>query len=81
MSGCFLLLPCFLEIPVLNANCVDPDQTPRSVASDLGLHCLLRLVRPNTYCKYDIQLNLVISNSLISNYRLSRSENLVPVLT
>ena len=25
--------------------------------------------------------NLVISNSLISNYRLSRSENLVPVLT
>ena len=24
----------------LNANSVDPDQTPRSVASDLGLHCL-----------------------------------------
>ena len=31
---------------------------------------------------YDqIQSNLVISNSLISNYRLSQSENLVPVLT
>ena len=29
----------------------------------------------------NIQLNLVISNSLISNYRLSRSENRVPVLT
>ena len=28
-----------------------------------------------------VQWNLVISNSLISNYRLSRSENLVPVLT
>ena len=28
-----------------------------------------------------IQSNLVISNSLISNNRLSRSENLVPVLT
>ena len=28
-----------------------------------------------------IQSNLVISNSLISNYHLSRSENLVPVLT
>ena len=28
-----------------------------------------------------IQSNLVISNSLISNYRLSRIENLVPVLT
>ena len=33
--------------------------------------------RPKGY----IQANLVISNSLISNYRLSRSENLVPVLT
>ena len=30
---------------------------------------------------YLIQSNLVISNSLISNFRLSRSENLVPVLT
>ena len=29
---------------------------------------------------HEIQSNLVISNSLISNYRLSRSENLVPVL-
>ena len=31
--------------------------------------------------KYIIQWNLVISNSLISNCRLSQSENLVPVLT
>ena len=30
------------------ANSVDPDQTPRSVASVLGLHCLLRPVCPNT---------------------------------
>ena len=30
-----------MDIPVLNANNVDPDQTPHSVASDLGLHCLL----------------------------------------
>ena len=29
-----------MEIPVLNANNVDPDQTLRSVASALGLHCL-----------------------------------------
>ena len=36
----FLLLPCFAEIPVLDTNSVDPDQKPRSVASDLGLHCL-----------------------------------------
>ena len=40
MSGQFPLLPRFIEMPVINANSVDPDQTPRSAASDLGLHCL-----------------------------------------
>ena len=42
-KGCpvsFILLPCFIVIAILNANSVDPDQTPRSAASDLGLHCL-----------------------------------------
>ena len=36
----FLLLPCFIEIPVFNSNSVDPDQTPRTAASDLGIHCV-----------------------------------------
>ena len=31
------LLSCFVEISELNANSVDPDQTPRSAASDLDL--------------------------------------------
>ena len=30
----------------------DPDQMPHKVASDLGLHCLLKPVL-NTYSKYD----------------------------
>ena len=30
----------FIEIPVLKTNGTDPDQTPRSAASDMGLHCL-----------------------------------------
>ena len=34
------LSPCFIYIPVLNANSVDPDQAPQVAASDLGLHCL-----------------------------------------
>ena len=34
----FIIL-CLTEIPVFNANSVDPDQAPSSVASDLGLHC------------------------------------------
>ena len=40
MSGQLLLLSCFVEIPVINANSVDPDQSPHSGVSDLGLHCL-----------------------------------------
>ena len=44
MSGVLLLLSLLLllllEIPAFNANSVDPDQTPRSAVSDLGLHCL-----------------------------------------
>ena len=30
----------FIEILVFDANSVDPDQTPRSAVSDLGLHYL-----------------------------------------
>ena len=35
-----LLLPCFIEIPVFNANSVDPDQMLCIAASDLGPHFL-----------------------------------------
>ena len=56
VSGQLSLLPCFIEIPVFNANIVDPDQMPHSAASDLGLHCLtmslLRDARHN-WVKYD----------------------------
>ena len=34
------IISCFVEISETNANSVDRDQTPRSAASDLGLHCL-----------------------------------------
>ena len=40
VSGYFLLLPCFIEIPVLNLNSVDPGQTPPYATSDLGQKCL-----------------------------------------
>ena len=41
-----------LKITGWVANSVDPDETPRSEASHLGLNCLLRPVCPNTYGKY-----------------------------
>ena len=31
---------CFRNIPVFNANTLEPDQVPCSAASDLGLDCL-----------------------------------------
>ena len=40
MYGYFLLLLCFIEIPVFNAKSADHDKTMRPVAFDLGLHCL-----------------------------------------
>ena len=36
------------------ANSVDPDKTPHSAASDLGLHCLKRPICPNTNGYYGI---------------------------
>ena len=58
------------------ANSVGPDQMPHSVASDQGLHCLLRPVCPNIkgyygiiffqYCTSNISiLDLSVSRSLI----------------
>ena len=34
------------------ANSVDPDQAPRSAASDLDLHCLLGPICPKSYSMY-----------------------------
>ena len=36
----FNLLTRFIEISVFHLNKLDPDQTPRSAASDQSLHCL-----------------------------------------
>ena len=40
----YFFSPYFIEIPVFNANCVGPDQTPHCAASDLGIHCLPMLL-------------------------------------
>ena len=44
-----------LKIAGWVANSVDPDETPRSAASHLGLYCLLRPDCPNTYGKLLLQ--------------------------
>ena len=47
-----ITLSCFVEIYGLNANSVDPDQTPRSAATDLGLHCLPMFILCDTRLKW-----------------------------
>ena len=47
----YLILLCNTNVCKITgcvANRADRDQMPHSVASDLGLHCLLRPVFPNT---------------------------------
>ena len=48
----------------LAANNVDPGQTPRHAASDLGQHCLLRTVCLNTQSNYGTLLSNSNSSSL-----------------
>ena len=40
IAGCMVSFYLFIENSVFNPNSIDPHQTPRSAASDLGLHCL-----------------------------------------
>ena len=55
---CFHDVIFIVETPVLNANSVDPDQTPRSVASDLGRHYLpMSLLRNARHKWVNIQVN------------------------
>ena len=48
------------------ANSVDPDQTPRSAASDLGLHCLQSpILRAITVYRNCLNCQLVLINSVM----------------
>ena len=59
VSSWFLLLLCFIEIPVINANSVDPDQMLHSAASDLGWHCLLVIVLGVSIIKW-VNFNIAV---------------------
>ena len=52
---------CAQNISGLVVNSVNPDQMPHSIASDLGVHCLLSAVCLNTWGKYGIELTPVLS--------------------
>ena len=52
------------EIAGWVANCVDPDQTPQNVASDLGLRCLLKPVYLNTKVNYAVHFTAVLKSGV-----------------
>ena len=54
----FLLLLCFIEIPVFNANSVDPDLTLYSAMAHLGVQWLLITLLLSSWLKCVINLNL-----------------------
>ena len=49
----------------MKANILDPDQVPHSVASHLGLHCLLRSVRL-LFAQAAVQIYMVILENTIT---------------
>ena len=65
----------FIENPVFNANSVEPDQTPRSAASDLGLHYLPMSLLWDTKHKWDkiLVLNLNKIKSIYSRTSMART--------
>ena len=52
------------------ANRADPDQTPRSAASDLGLHCLLKPVCPIKSDKYGLSIQCGLEIMVTISYVL-----------
>ena len=64
MKGCLVSfnLTIFIEPPIFNANSVDPDQTPRSAASDLGLHRRLY----TTWCVKSVYTSRVERNTIVT---------------
>ena len=72
VSWCHLLPDVVSKTAGWMANSVDPDATPRSVASPLGLHYLLRHVCLRTYGKYG---NLWYESQRERTYRLKYAPN------
>ena len=72
MSGYISLLSCFIQIPLVSSNSVDPDQTSRSAASDLGLHCL-----PGSLLHYEnmpIQIYRKFDHQKKENFQIKNSD-------
>ena len=59
-------------MPVVNANYTDPDQTPRSAASNLGVHYLALALLGVSRLKWIKLVQVVATVSGILLYKMSR---------
>ena len=67
----------FYEIPVFNANSVDPDQMQLSVASDLGLHYLPMSILWDAWHKW---VNIIFHAVQTGRYKIVHHRNIIKVL-
>ena len=70
-----------MEISVFYANSVDPDQTPRSAASDLGLHCLPLSLLWDARLKWVKEMTRVSYDHLIWQHYLASRKHAYIILT
>ena len=62
------------------SNSVDPDQTPRSGSSDLGLHSLFKIVSLNTNGKYVTLKFCPIFQLKVSQFLTDNNSDLFEIL-
>ena len=79
MSGLFLLLPCFIEIPLSYANSVDKAQMARSVASELCLHYLPMFLLRDARHKW-VKVYFLLGQQLSSNSVTVQIEIMVAII-
>ena len=76
LSSCLFILPCFIEVPVFIVNNIDPDHTPRSAASDLGLIWVYTFSQCPFYERLGIN-GLILLGGIIPQDRFTYQRNMI----
>ena len=71
-----VLLQCFVEIPVVNTNSVEPYQKPQTAATDMGIQCLPMLLLWDARHKWvNVNNNKLLHLKLTYQYRLKATSS------
>ena len=63
----------FIEIPVIKANGVHPDRTPRLVASNLGLHYM---PVQNPFVGFPTKMDWFVETTVMNNFSVKISNHI-----